>query len=148
MYVKRELTMQSLHRILNIPTNWLPYFNYLFMWTNLLDFNYSDKLHILIISVTAMQKLVVQLGTPSETPNVKKQLDTKRSEVQKSIETTGEMFRQATDLCKEGSPQEQVCFCFHICLSDNFYVCLSVCLAGCLSVCLSSNVRIVWFSFF
>ncbi|KAL5248222.1 hypothetical protein ACHWQZ_G017414 [Mnemiopsis leidyi] len=58
-------------------------------------------------NVTAMQKLVVQLGTPSETPNVKKQLDTKRSEVQKSIETTGEMFRQATDLCKEGSPQEQ-----------------------------------------
>ena len=60
------------------------------------------------VSVTAMQKLVVQLGTPSETPNVKKQLDSKRSDVQRSIETTGDMFREVTDQCKVGSQQEQV----------------------------------------
>ena len=55
-----------------------------------------------------MQKLVNQLGTPNETPNVKKQLDAKRTEVQNSIESTNDMFRRATDLCREGSPQEQV----------------------------------------
>ena len=97
-----------------------------------------------------MQKLVVQLGTPGETPNVKKQLDTKRSEVQKSIETTGDMFRQATDLCKEGSPQQQVCLsvclfvCFSACLSVCLFVCQSVCLSVCdLSVCLSVCLSVV-----
>lgn len=55
-----------------------------------------------------MQKLVVQLGTAHETPNVKTQLESKRSEVQYSIETAGDMFRQLTDMCKTGSPQEQV----------------------------------------
>lgn len=58
-------------------------------------------------NVNAMQKLVVQLGTAHETPNVKTQLESKRSEVQYSIETAGDMFRQLTDMCKTGSPQEQ-----------------------------------------
>jgi hypothetical protein len=63
-----------------------------------------------------MQKLVVQLGTPAETANVKKQLDTKRSEVQRSIESTNDMFRQAADMCKEGSPQEQVRVSTQLCV--------------------------------
>lgn len=58
-------------------------------------------------NVSVMHRLVGQLGTAAEGPDCQKQLDLKFNDVQRYTEITNNKLREAANLCKGVSPQEE-----------------------------------------